>query len=117
MNIKYLKIDLINPYKSHKKDEMNINNNRHHHKTNIDNRVYPFKATSPGPLQRENVFIKEIWKILIQSQMVISVVEWILSGYSTRLHDPVASFGSEFGAKLALLGPIEYSVLSCNLHK
>ena len=117
MHIKYLKIDLINLSKSHKKVEMNINNNQHHHKTKIDNIVHPFKATSPPPLQRENVFIKKIWKILIQSQMVIFATEWILPGRSTRLHDPGASFGSEFGEKLALLGPIEYSVLLYNLHK
>ena len=58
MNIKYLKIDLINPFQIHKKVEMNRNNNQHHHKTKVDNGVHPFKATSPGPLQRESVFIK-----------------------------------------------------------
>ena len=94
---------------------MNRNNNQHHHKTNIDNKVHSFKATSLGPLQRESNFIKEIWKTLIQSQMVIFDDEWILPCYSTHLHDPIASFGSEFGAKLALLGPIEYSILFCNL--
>ena len=49
--------------------------------------------------------------------MVISTTKWILPGCSTHLHDPVASFGSEFEAKLALLGPIEFSVLFPNLHK
>jgi hypothetical protein len=72
---------------------------------------------SLGPLQWENNFIKEIWKILIQSQMVISATKWILPDCSTHLHDPVASFEYEFGEKLSLLGPIEYSILLCNLHK
>ena len=117
MNIKYLKIDLINPFKSHKKSEMNRNNNQYHHKTKIDNRLHPFKATSLGPIQWESNFIKEIWKILIQSQMVIFVAEWMLTCCSICLHDPVASFRSEFGAKLALLGPIELSVLFDTLHK
>lgn len=48
---------------------------------------------------------------------MISAVEWILPDYGTHLHDPVTSFRSEFGAKLALLGPIEFSVLFANLHK
>ena len=90
---------------------MNRNNNHYHHKAKIDNRVYPFKATSMGPFQQESDFIKLIWKILIQSQMVISTTESILPRCSTRPHDLVASFGYEFGAKLALLGPIEYSML------
>jgi hypothetical protein len=68
---------------------MKRNNNQHHHKTKIDNGFHPFKATSLGPLQREKDFIKEIWKILIQSQMVIFATEWILLGYSTHLHNPV----------------------------
>ena len=117
MNIKYLKIDLINPFKSHKKDKINRNNNQHHHKTKIDNKVHRFKATSLSPLQWEINFIKEIWKILIQYQMVFFAIEWILPRYSTHLHNLVASFGCEFGAKLALLGPIEYLVLFPNLHK
>ena len=117
MNIKYLKIDLINPFKSHKKVEMNKKNNQHHHKTNLDNGVHPFKATSLGPLQWESIFLKEKWKILIQSQMVITATEWILLGCSTRLHDPIASFISEFGEKLALLALIEDLVLFDNLHK
>ena len=49
--------------------------------------------------------------------MLIVDAEWILPGCSTYLHNPVASFGSEFGPKLALLGPIEYLVIFYNLHK
>ena len=49
--------------------------------------------------------------------MVISATEWILPGCSTHLHDPATSSESEFGAKLALLGPIEFSVPLDNLHK
>ena len=49
--------------------------------------------------------------------MVIYTIEWILLGCITCLHDLVASFGSEFGVKLALLGPIELSVLFDNMHK
>ena len=96
---------------------MNKSNKQHHHKTKIDNEVHPFKATSPSPLQRESVFIKEKWENLIKSQMVISVDEWIIPGYSTLLHKPAASFGSEFGAKMVLLGPFEFSVLFLNPHK
>ena len=87
---------------------MNRSNKQHHHKTNIDNGVHPFKATSPGPLQRENIFIKEKWENLIQYQMVIYYSKWILPGYSTLPHKPPSSFGFEFGAKMALLGPFEF---------
>ena len=83
---------------------MNRSNKQHHHKTKIDNEVQLFKATSLGSLQWESVFIKEKCEILIQYQMVISNNEWILLGCSTLLHEPTASFGSEFGAKMALLG-------------
>ena len=48
---------------------------------------------------------------------MIFAAKWILPGYSTHLHDLVASFGSEFGARLALLGQIEYLVLFPNLQK
>ena len=108
MNIKYLKIDLINPFKIHKKVEMNRNNNQHHHKTKIDNEVHPFKATSLGPLQCESVFIKEKWENSIQSKIVISATEWILPGYSTLLQESPSSFRSEFGVKMPLLGPFEF---------
>ena len=49
--------------------------------------------------------------------MVISTTKWILPGCIPRLHNPTASFESEFGEKLALLGPIEHSVLFDNLYK
>ena len=117
MNIKYLKIDLINPCKIHKKAEIIRSNKHHHHNNKIDNKVHPFKATSPRPLQRASIFIKEKWEILIQSQMVIFATEWILPSFSPHLHYPTTSFVSEFGEKLALLCPIELSRLFPNLHK
>lgn len=64
MDAKYLKIDVINTYKNHKKVEMNINNYQHHHKTKIDNRVHPFKATSPGPCNGKTSLLRKYGKSL-----------------------------------------------------
>lgn len=77
----------------------------------------PSRLCLQAPSNGKASLLRKNGKILIQSQMVISTTEWILPGCIPHLHDPIASFKSEFGEKLALLGPIELSRLFPNLHK